>query len=207
MILETTAVILRVEEGSGRSKLVWALSPQHGRIICVFGSGKKFCEPGLFRVVNLKLEKKLSKDKFRYDDEGLWKAEILDLIHTYDQLAQNYDAFSRACDFGASVLQVSSRDHAYPLTFKTSLQALEAFLEGAEYLPWRVCMLINFLRDFGALPERSDLSDLQGRFLNRLLECSDDRKLLPNISSQKWLEFELWALSLLDMAGINVDFQ
>ena len=206
MILECTAVILKIEEGSGRSKLAWVLSPQYGRIVCVFGASKKFCEPGLFRVVHLKLEKHLSKNKFSYDEDSLWKAEITELIHSYDHLAHDYEAFTRACDYAASVLQVTSRDHSFPLTFKTTLQALEAFLEDAEYLPWRVCMLINFLRDFGALPDQGDLSDLQGRFLRRLLECSDDRNLIPKISHQKWLEFELWALSLLDLSGVKVDF-
>jgi len=203
--METVIIILKVEAGKGRDYLVWALSPDMGRLVFVFKRSKDFYEPGLFRVMKVRLEKQLNKTTLQLDENSLYKGEVIEIIHNYDHLSESYENFNKACELSQTILKITSQNHACPLAFKTVLQAMEDFLNDGDYLAWRVCLFINFLKDFGGLPELSHFAPLQQQFLIRLEESADSRKSLPKISKQKWLEFEFWALQLLDESGVRVN--
>lgn len=202
--METIIIILKVEAGKGRDYLVWALSPDMGRLVFVFKRSKDFYEPGLFRVMRVRLEKQLNKTTLQLDENSLYKGEVIEILHSYDQLSESYENFQKACDLAQTVLQITNQNHACPLSFKTCLQAMEDFLNEGEYLAWRVCLFINFLKDFGALPDLSNFSAVQQEFLRRLEQSAESRQSLPSLSQQKWLEFEFWALRLLDESGVRV---
>ncbi|WDE97915.1 hypothetical protein PQO03_18985 [Lentisphaera profundi] len=202
--METIIIILKVDASKGRDFLVWALSPDLGRLVFVFKRSKDFYEPGLFRVMKVSLEKQLNKTTLQLDDNALYKGECIELIHSYDILSESYDNFHNACELSQTILQLSSQNHACPLTFKTCLQALEDFLNDGNYLAWRVCLFINFLKDFGALPELNNFTPQQQSFLKRLVQAAEKREAIPDLPQSKWLEFEFWALRLLDESGVRV---
>jgi hypothetical protein len=203
--METIIIILKVEAGKGRDYLVWALSPDMGRLVFIFKRSKDFYEPGLFRVMRVRLERQLNKNTLQLDENSLYKAEIIEILHSYDQLSDSYENFQKACDLAQTTLQITNQNHACPISFKTCLQAMEDFLNDGSYLAWRVCLFINFLNDFGALPSLDNFSPVQQKFLQSLEKSAESRERLPNLPEEKWLEFEFWALRLLDESGVRVN--
>ena len=90
--------------------------------------------------------------------------------------------------------------------FSTLLNGLEALNEGGAYLPWRVCLMLNFLRDFGSMPPDDNFTEMQQKVFAKLKRCADDRRELPALRAEKWLELERWFLSMIDWAGVRSDF-
>ena len=80
--METIIIILKVEAGKGRDYLVWALSPDMGRLVFVFKRSKDFYEPGLFRVMKVRLERQLNKTTLQLDENSLYKGEVIELSTT-----------------------------------------------------------------------------------------------------------------------------
>ena len=201
--MEETVIILKLEKH--RDFILWCLSPTFGKLICIHKAQKGFVEPGLFRVMRFKLEKQVNRSRLNVDEDGLFKVIESQLVHSYDDLAHNNTALQNACELSQLVLSLMTKEQRFPHLFKVVLQAMEAFLEGGMYLPWRVCVLINFMLEFGALPGLDFFDDKQQKFMKALNECGEDRNSLPKLNMDKWAQFDEWALKILADNGLYFD--
>ena len=203
--MSITAIILKIEPGQKRSNLVYALSPTVGKMLFVYYDKSSFVVPGPFRVLNLVLDQPIDKLTLRKDSTRLPVLNDADVLHHYDQLSNDYEQLTRACDLGLMALDLSVYEHENQSLFTTLLNALEAVGEGADYFPWRVCLLINFLNDFGSMPPDDEWNESQKKVFNAIYETSQDRKSLPKLSKEKWMELEHWSLEMIDWAGIRTE--
>ena len=205
-MLMTTAIILKIEPGPKRSSVVYALSPSLGKLIFVYYEKSSFVVPGPFRVLNLELDIPADKLTMTKNSKRLAVLKDAEMIHHYDHLSDDYEQLTKACDLGMLALDLSLDNHESPKLFSSLLHGLEALGEGAEYLPWRVTLMVNFLNEFGSMPTGEDWSENQKNVFQRIYKTTEGRQYLPNLKVEKWLELERWIIEMIDWAGLRTDF-
>jgi len=193
-MISTPVLVLRKTPYSETSVIAATLSPEHGRIdFMVKGakqiSKKKFPQVDLFRELEV---------SFNHKSSGLNNMHSVEILHTFDSIANFPANYLRACKAGIFILRNSQSMLPSPEVYSALKTAFAALGKSKTEVPWTELVKLVYLDEHGFLPEAMNFSmdpkkiEAMKNLINSIISGTP----LPEYPQKTWLKLSEWIDSL-----------
>ncbi|OGV58726.1 MAG: DNA repair protein RecO [Lentisphaerae bacterium GWF2_50_93] len=189
-MISTPVLVLRKTPYSETSIIAATLSPEHGRIdFMIKGakqiSRKKFPQVDLFRELEV---------SFKHRDTGLNSIHDVELLHSYDSIANFPQNFLKGCAIGTFILRNSQSMIPSPEVYSALKTAFSALGRSKTEVPWTELVKLVYLDEHGFLPEAMNFSmdPKKMEAMKNLIDSIISGTPLPDYPQKTWLTLSEW---------------
>ena len=196
----TNIIVIRKNLFKESSFLVTGFSPALGKIdIIVKGArslkSKKLPVIDLFRVLEIEVNKNLHKLQAVYNAS---------LINSYDEIANCYQNFTKACNICNFIYFNIHPEVSCPLTYQAIVNVFEILAENKKFsLPLDTLVILMFLYENGFLPEIPDDNTGRKKLFDNIILALLKKYEFPDLPQDYWRELANWINSICSFHNIR----
>jgi DNA repair protein RecO len=193
-MISTPVLVLRKTPYGESSLIAATLSSEHGRLdFMIKGakqlSKKKYPQVDLFREIEV---------DFNYKSSGLNTLHSVEILNTFDGIANFPANYLRACETATFILRNSQSMLPSPEVYSALKTAFSALGKSKTLIPWTELVKLVYLDEHGYLPKDLELSgdsrkkDVMEKLLSSIVSGSP----LPNYPQETWQKLSEWIETL-----------
>ncbi len=193
-MISTPVLVLRKTPYSETSVIAVTLSPEYGRLdFMIRGakqiSKKKFPQVDLFRELEV---------HFNYKSSGLNNMHSVEILNTFDGIANFPRNYMSACEISNFILRNSQAMNPSPEVYASFKTALSAMSKSKTDIPWTGLVKLVYLDEHGFLPESINFDSNTKRkdIIKNLLSSVIVDTPLPVYPQETWQKLAEWVDSL-----------
>ena len=189
-MISTPVLVLRKTPYSETSIIAVTLSPEHGRLDFMIKGAKqiskrKFPQVDLFRELEV---------HFNYKSSGLNNMYSVEILNTFEGIANFPANYLRACETATFILRNSQGMIPSPEVYSALKTAFSTLGRSKTEVPWMELVKLVYLDEHGFLPEAMNFSmdPKKMEAMKNLINSIVSGTPLPDYPQKTWLKLSEW---------------